>query len=98
MLNSYFTHCKDPFVLYDNNIQMVVYSYSERSYSFAGCTNNRTSKSPSTLLLLKRYVPLDGNPFIFAGGKLLGRASKGGSSMQLPIESFNTRHYEARDV
>jgi hypothetical protein len=55
---------------------MLVYSYSKLSHTFAGCVNNRTSKSPSTLLLLKRYVPLDGNAFIFAGGKLLGRASK----------------------
>lgn len=68
MLNSYFTYCKNPFVLYDNNIQIIVYSYSERSYSFTGCINNKTSKSPSNVMLLKKYVPSDGNPFIFAGG------------------------------
>lgn len=81
MLSSYFTHCKNPLVLYDNNIQMIVYSYNERSYSFVGCTNNKTQHSPTSMMLLKKYVPVDGNASLFVSGQFVGTASKIGNNM-----------------
>jgi hypothetical protein len=92
MLDSYFTFCKTPLVAYDKNIQVVCYSYNERSYTFVGLVNNRTRHSPSSLVFLKKFIPADGSALIFSQGRLLGEVTKQGSTMQLPIHSFNTKH------
>lgn len=60
---------------------MVVYSYNELSYSFVGCINNRTSRSPSSLMLAKKYIPVDGTATIFVGGEMIGTVSKIGDVM-----------------
>jgi len=81
MLNSYFTFCKTQLVAFDNNIQMIAYSYNSRSYTFAGVVNNKTRHAPSNLVFLKKYLTIDGNALVFLQGKLIGEITKTGSEM-----------------
>jgi len=81
MLNSYFTFCKTQLVAFDNNIQMIAYSYNSRSYTFAGVVNNKTRHAPSNLVFLKKYLTIDGNASVFLQGKLIGEITKTGSEM-----------------
>jgi hypothetical protein len=92
MLKSYFAFCKTQLVAFDNNIQVIVYSYNQRSHTYVGDINNRTGHSPSTLRYLKTYLTGNSNAYIFYLGRLMGDVVKDSPAMQYPIRSFNFTH------
>lgn len=72
MIESYFAYCNNTIFLVDDDIQIVVYSFNKKTSTYVGYINKKSNKSPSTLQLLKKYIPANGQALLISRGDTIG--------------------------
>jgi hypothetical protein len=85
MMYSYFKFCDQQMVLFNDDIQVVVYSYNKRSSTFVGLVNKKTSYSPDSMAFVKKYLTFGSSALVFSKSVELGSVKKSSELMELPI-------------